>query len=62
MIKEGNMKYMKKEYMVDFKKIYSEVLNIEKENKKIIESLPFIDKNVSKKDIEDAINEGKLIY
>ena len=62
MIKEGNMKYMKKEYMVDFKKIYSEVLNIEKENKKIIESLPFIDKNVSKKDIEDAINKGKLIY
>jgi hypothetical protein len=52
------MKYMKKEYMVDFKKVYSEVLHIEKNPNK---EIPILYKGeiinfLTSSDLEDLID------
>lgn len=57
LIKEWDMKYMKKEYMVDFKKVYSEVLNV---NHQISERVATnFDIKISKEEGEFIIQESK---
>lgn len=58
LIKEWEMKFMKKEYMVDFKKVYSEVLNV---NTDSIDRTPTsFDIKISKDEAEYIIKEMKL--